>query len=441
MAETPAALVALTHRRVLWIALPILLSNITVPLLGAVDTAVVGQMGLAAPLGAVAVGASVLSMVYWVFGFLRMGTTGLTAQAMGAGNRAEVAALLTRVLMIGLAAGVTLIALQTVIFWAAFRIAPASDEVEGLARGYMALRIWSAPAAIAIFGINGWLIARERTASLLMLQIWMNGLNILLDLVFVLHFEWGVNGVALATVCAEWSGLVFGLWLCRGAFRVPDWRDWARVFDREKLLRMASVNTDIMIRSVLLTTGFTTFMLLGSGLGDVTLASNQILMQFLQISAFALDGFALAAETLVGQAIGARSRDGLRQGAVMASWWAAGIALTLMGAFAIAGGTIIDLMTTAEAVRDTAREFLPWAVAAPLFGAPSFMLDGVFIGATRTRDMRNMMALAFAGYIAALALFLPVFGNHGLWAALMVFFTLRAVTLAVRYPALERAAG
>ncbi len=441
MAETPAALVALTHRRVLWIALPILLSNITVPLLGAVDTAVVGQMGLAAPLGAVAVGASVLSMVYWVFGFLRMGTTGLTAQAMGAGNRAEVAALLTRVLMIGLAAGVTLIALQTVIFWAAFRIAPASDEVEGLARGYMALRIWSAPAAIAIFGINGWLIARERTASLLMLQIWMNGLNILLDLVFVLHFEWGVNGVALATVCAEWSGLVFGLWLCRGAFRVPDWRDWARVFDREKLLRMASVNTDIMIRSVLLTTGFTTFMLLGSGLGDVTLASNQILMQFLQISAFALDGFALAAETLVGQAIGARSRDGLRQGAVMASWWAAGIALTLMGAFAIAGGTIIDLMTTAEAVRDTAREFLPWAVAAPLFGAPSFMLDGVFIGATRTRDMRNMMALAFAGYVAALALFLPAFGNHGLWAALMVFFTLRAVTLAVRYPALERAAG
>ncbi len=441
MAETPAALVALTHRRVLWIALPILLSNITVPLLGAVDTAVVGQMGLAAPLGAVAVGASVLSMVYWVFGFLRMGTTGLTAQAMGAGNRAEVAALLTRVLMIGLAAGVTLIALQTVIFWAAFRIAPASDEVEGLARGYMALRIWSAPAAIAIFGINGWLIARERTASLLMLQIWMNGLNILLDLVFVLHFEWGVNGVALATVCAEWSGLVFGLWLCRGAFRVPDWRDWARVFDREKLLRMASVNTDIMIRSVLLTTGFTTFMLLGSGLGDVTLASNQILMQFLQISAFALDGFALAAETLVGQAIGARSRDGLRQGAVMASWWAAGIALTLMGAFAIAGGTIIDLMTTAEAVRDTAREFLPWAVAAPLFGAPSFMLDGVFIGATRTRDMRNMMALAFAGYVAALALLLPAFGNHGLWAALMVFFTLRAVTLAVRYPALERAAG
>ncbi len=441
MAETPAALVALTHRRVLWIALPILLSNITVPLLGAVDTAVVGQMGLAAPLGAVAVGASVLSMVYWVFGFLRMGTTGLTAQAMGAGNRAEVAALLTRVLMIGLAAGVTLIALQTVIFWAAFRIAPASDEVEGLARGYMAIRIWSAPAAIAIFGINGWLIARERTASLLMLQIWMNGLNILLDLVFVLHFEWGVNGVALATVCAEWSGLVFGLWLCRGAFRVPDWRDWARVFDREKLLRMASVNTDIMIRSVLLTTGFTTFMLLGSGLGDVTLASNQILMQFLQISAFALDGFALAAETLVGQAIGARSRDGLRQGAVMASWWAAGIALTLMGAFAIAGGTIIDLMTTAEAVRDTAREFLPWAVAAPLFGAPSFMLDGVFIGATRTRDMRNMMALAFAGYVAALALLLPAFGNHGLWAALMVFFTLRAVTLAVRYPALERAAG
>lgn len=440
MADIGGGAGPLTHRRILWIALPILLSNITVPLLGAVDTAVVGRLGDAAPLGAVAVGASVLAMVYWVFGFLRMGTTGLTAQAMGAGNRAEVAALLTRVLMIGLAAGALLIAVQAAIFWAAFRVAPASTEVEGLARAYMGLRIWSAPAAIAIYGINGWLIARERTGALLGLQVWMNGLNIVLDLLFVLGLGWGVEGVALATVVAEWSGLAFGLWLCRAAFRVPDWRDWARVFDRVQLIRMASVNTDIMIRSVLLTGGFTTFMLLGAGLGDVTLAANQILMQFLNISAFALDGFALAAETLVGQAIGSRAPGALRRGAVMASWWAGGIALGLALVYAVAGGAVIDLMTTAEGVRIEARDYLLWAALAPLAGAPSFMLDGIFIGATRTRDMRNMMALSFAGYVAALAILLPALGNHGLWAALMVFFALRAATLAVRYPALERAA-
>src|SRR6056297_1087245 len=312
----------ITHGRVARIAFPIVLSNATVPILGVVDTGVVGQLGEAAPIGAVGVGAIILTAIYWIFGFLRMGTTGLTSQAQGAGRTGEVAAMLTRALMIGLSAGVVIIALQWPLFWGAFRVSPASAEVEGLARDYMGIRVWSAPAMIALYGITGWLVALERTGAVLMLQVWMNGFNIVLDLVFVLGLGWGVEGVALATVVAEWSGLAFGLWLCRAAFRVPDWRDWARVFDRVQLIRMASVNTDIMIRSVLLTSGFTTFMLLGAGLGDVTLAANQILMQFLNISAFALDGFALAAETLVGQAVGSRAPGALRRGAVMASLWA-----------------------------------------------------------------------------------------------------------------------
>lgn len=432
---------ALTHRRVLRIALPIMLSNVTVPLLGLVDTGVVGQMGQAAPIGAVGLGAVILSAVYWIFGFLRMGTTGLTAQAVGAGDRGEVVAMLTRALMIGIVGGLVLIALQMPIIGAALALAEGSDQVEGLARQYISIRIWSAPAAIALYGVNGWLIARERTGAMLILQLWMNGLNIALDLVFVLQLGWGVGGVAWATFIAEWSGLGIGLWLCRGAFRVPDWRDWARVFDRARLIHMAMVNSDIMIRSVLLTGGFAGFMFIGARFGDVTLAANQILIQFLEITAFALDGFALAAEALVGQAMGARSRGRLRQGAIMTSIWGVLICAGLTLGFWLTGGWIIDAMTTAPEVRVAARAYLFWMVMAPVLGAPSWMLDGIFIGATRSRDMRNMMILSFAGYVAALFLLVPRFDNHGLWAALMVFLVLRGVTLGARYPALERAAA
>ncbi len=429
-----------THRRVLKIALPIVVSNATVPILGAVDTGVVGQMGLAAPIGAVGLGAIILSAVYWIFGFLRMGTVGLAAQAEGRGDRAEVAALLTRVLAIGLGAGAVLIALQAAIFAGAFALAPASAQVEGLARDYMSVRIWSAPAAIAIYGITGWLIAAERTRAVLVLQLWMNGLNIGLDLWFVLALGWGVSGVALATVIAEWSGLALGLWFCRAAFAVPAWRDWAAVFDMAKLRIMAAVNTDILIRSLLLQAMFVSFLFFGSGLGDVTLAANQVLMQFLMITSYALDGFAFAAEALVGRAMGARDRRALRRAALLTGGWGAASSLTLAIAFAASGGVIIDLMTTAAPVRDVARIYLPYMMAAPLLGVGAFMLDGIFIGATRSRDMRNMMAVSFVVYAAALLVLMPVLGNHGLWLALLVSFVARGVTLGLRYPALERAA-
>ena len=429
----------LTHKRVLKIAIPILLANVTVPILGAVDTGVVGQLGQAAPIGAVGVGAVILSAIYWIFGFLRMGTTGLTAQAEGQGNRAEVAALLTRALAIGLTGGVLLIALQGVVIRAGFLAAPASDEVEALAATYMRIRIWSAPAAIAIYGITGWLIAQERTRAVLLLQLWMNGLNVVLDLWFVLGLGWGVGGVATATFIAEWTGLAFGLWLCRAAFRVPDWRDWARVFDREKLRRMAVVNTDILIRSLLLQAIFVSFLLLGARFGDVTLAANQVLLQFLHVTGYAMDGFAFAAEALVGHAVGARSAHLVRRSAVMASFWGAVTALGMAAAFAIFGPAIIDTMTTAPEVRAAARAYLPWMAVAPLLGLVPFMFDGIFIGATRSADMRNMMAVSAAIYAAAVLLLIGPMENHGLWLALHISFLARGLTLALRYPALERA--
>ncbi|MEC3862486.1 MATE family efflux transporter [Mesobacterium sp. TK19101] len=429
-----------THGRVLKIALPIVLSNATVPILGAVDTGVMGQLGQAAPIGAVGIGAVILSAVYWIFGFLRMGTAGLAAQAAGRRDRAEVAALLTRVLLIGLTAGAIMIAGQLALFRAAFALSPASDEVESLARQYMSIRVWSAPAAIALYGITGWLVAQERTRAVLVLQVWMNGLNVGLDLLFVLGLGYGIGGVAVATFLAEWSGLALGLWLCRAAFRVPDWRDWARVFDRARLVTMARVNTDILIRSLLLQAIFVSFLFIGSDFGDVTLAANQVLLQFLHITAYAMDGFAFAAEAIIGQAFGAGALAVLRRGVIITSLWAFAANILLAAVFWLFGPAIVDLMADVPAVQAEARLYLHWMVLAPLLGTGAWMLDGIFIGATRSADMRNMMALSAVTYFAALTLLLPAFGNHGLWLALLISFVARGVTLAARYPALERAA-
>lgn len=428
----------MTHRRVLRIALPIVISNATVPILGAVDTGVVGQLGLAAPIGAVGIGAVILTGIYWIFGFLRMGTTGLTSQAHGAGQVGEVAALLTRALMIGFAGGLALIALQVPIFWGAFQLSPASAEVEAMARDYLAIRVWSAPAMIALFGMTGWLIAQERTRAVLFIQVLMNGANILLDLWFVLGLDWGVAGVARATVIAEWSGLALGFWFCRDAFAVPAWRDWPRVFDGERLRNMAAVNSDILLRSLMLQVIFVSFLFMGSGFGDVTLAANQVLLQFLSITAHALDGFAFSAEALVGQAYGARNRAVLRRSAIMASQWGLVVCVALAIGFAVFGGMIIDVMAKAPAVQETARIYLVYMVLAPVLGLAAYMLDGVFIGATRSRDMRNMMAVSLAIYGIAVVVLLPVLGNHGLWLALLISFVARGVTLGLRYPVLEQ---
>jgi MATE family multidrug resistance protein len=429
----------LTHKRVLSIAIPVVLSNATVPILGAVDTGVVGQLGLAAPIGAVGIGAVILSAFYWVFGFLRMGTVGLTAQAEGQGDSDEVAALLTRALMIGFGAGVVIIALQAVLFWAAFKVSPASAEVEALARQYMAVRVWSAPAAIALYGVTGWLIAQERTRAVLVLQLWMNGLNIGLDIWFVMGLGWGVQGVAIATVLAEWSGFALGLWFCRAAFAGAAWRAWNHVFDAARWKRMMGVNSDILIRSLLLEAIFVSFMFMGAGQGDVTLAANQVLLQFLMIASYALDGFAFSAEALVGKATGARSPSRVRRAALLASGWGMASAVLMAIGFAVFGGWIVDAMTTAPDVREQARIYLPYLVGLPVIGCAAFMLDGIFVGATRSGDMRNMMALSFGVYVVCVLLLVPMFGNHGLWLAMLISFVARAITLGARYPALERA--
>jgi len=429
----------ISNRRVLAIALPVVLSNATIPILGAVDTGVVGQLGEAAPIGAVGLGAVVLASVYWIFGFLRMGTSGLVAQAHGAGDRAEAGAHLLRALAIGLGAGLVLVLLQGPILAAAFRLAPASAEVEALARQYLGLRIWGAPAAISLYAVTGWLIATERTRLLLALQLLMNGLNIALDLWFVTGLGWGVPGVAGATLIAEWSGLALGLWFARRTLHAAIRR--AGLFARARLGELARINGDILVRSVLLQGSFTAFMFLGAAQGDVTLAANQVLLQFLEIMSYGLDGFAFAAESLVGQAVGARRPDRLRHAVRLSAAWGLAGAAVLSAAFLIGGPAIIDLLTSSAAVRAEARQFLPWLVAAPLVGIAAWMLDGIFIGATRTREMRNAMLAAVAIYAGLVAALPPLMGNHGLWAALMALNALRGLTMWRLYPRVAAAAG
>lgn len=424
----------LTHGRVIRIAGPIVLSNATVPLLGAVDTAVIGQLGEAAPLGAVGIGAVILATLYWAFGFLRMSTSGLAAQAQGAGDMAERSAVLLRALIIGGVAGIVLVAAQVLLFSAAFNLAPASSEVETFARQYLSIRIWGAPATIVLYALTGWLVGLERTRGVLTLQLWQNGLNIGLDLWFVLGLGWGVPGVAAATLIAEWSGLVLGLWLARDAFGPVLRSALGRLGDRAALRLMFAASRNIMGRTVLLQMSFTSFVFLGARFGDVTLAANQVLMQFLEITAYALDGFAFAAEALIGQAVGARCPVGVRRAARLCMQWGVGGALVLALAFGLAGPAIIDLMTTAPEVRMLARDYLPWLVAAPLIGVAAWIYDGIFIGAMLTGDMLRAMILAVAIYGVALALLIPAFGNHGLWGALMVLNGVRTAAMWRLYP-------
>ncbi len=431
----------LTHRRILKIALPIVVSNATVPLLGIVDVGVVGQMGEAAPIGAVGIGAIILTSVFWIFGFLRMGTVGLVGQAEGAGDRAEVSAILTRALIIAGAGGLLLICAYPLIVFAAFSWGPTTPEVEALARQYLFIRIWTAPFAISVFALTGWLIAQERTGAVFYIQLIMNALNIALNFLFVLGFGWGVAGVGLSTALAEIVGSCVALWFCRSAFARPDWRDWPRVFDRARLVKMALLNRDILIRSALLMAMFTSFTFLGAQFGEVTLAANEVLIQFLYLTAYAMDGFAFAAETLIARAYGRHDPGRVRRSAIMTSVWGLGICVVWALVFWAFGPSFIDVLAKDVDVQDVARLYLPWMIAAPVIGCAAWMLDGIFIGAARGRDMRDMMILSAAIYVVAALVLVPWLGNHGVWAALLVSFAARGVSLGARYPALERGAA
>ena len=429
---------SITHKRILTISVPIILSNITIPLLGLVDTAVIGQLGQIVPIGAVGIGSIIISAIYWIFGFLRMGTTGLTAQAVGKRDHGEIIALFSRALLVGIIGGFILILFKDFIFWSAFKISPASSEVENLAYKYMKIRIYSAPAAISIFGILGWLIAREKTRMVLFLQLWMNGTNILLDILFVIGFGWGVEGVAIATVFAEISAFFIGLYICRSAFIGSVWRSYRLVMNKEKLINMSKVNFDILVRSLLLQAAFLSFMFFSANLDNTTLAANQILLQFLMMTSYALDGFAFSAEALVGQAVGAKSANSLRKISLMTLFWGLVAAFLMSLFYFFFGENLIAVMTKSLELQLFTQKYLFWMIIAPILAFPAFILDGIFIGATRTKDMRNGMAISFVIFCLSVWLLFDSYGNDGLWASMMVLFVVRALTLSIKYFNIEK---
>ena len=427
----------ITHGRVLAIALPIIASNISTPIIGLVDTAVLGQLPEAHHIGAAALGATIFTFLFWAFGFLRMGTTGLTAQAFGAENAPEVGASLARALLIALCAGAALILFQMPLKMFALGFAEGTVAVERETAIYFDIRIWSAPAALANYALVGWFIGLQRARTALALQVFLNGLNAALDAIFVMGFDWGVAGVAWGTVIAEvaaaFAGLAIAWRIINRSFALPSRSD---ILSAVGLSRALSVNTDIMIRTLALLSAFSWFMIQSASSGDATLAANAILMQLVGFSAHLLDGFAFAAETLVGAAIGARAPGRFRDAVRFSSLWAAIIALTLAVVLFVAGGAMIDALTINENAREAARQTLPYAALMPAIGVAAYQLDGIFIGSTRTADMRNMMVLAAAAFFLVWHFAVPMIGNDGRWIALLSLNVFRAALLWVRYPAL-----
>lgn len=415
-----------------------MISNMSTPLIGLVDTAVVGQIPDAAYIGAAAIGALIFTFVFWGFGFLRMGTTGLTAQAHGGGDVAGAAAVLGRSLLVALVAGTALIVLQWPIRESAFAAIHASARVEGLARGYFDIRIWAAPATLANYALLGWFIGLGRTDIGLILQLVLNLTNMALDMLFVLGFGWDVRGVALGTFLAEVCAAAIGI-----AIAVRHIRGMGAVWSVQRLLmpaqlkRTFAVNGDIMIRTLALITAFLWFAAQGARQGDVVLAANSILLQFIAVAAFFLDGFAFATESLVGRAIGAAHRAGLTLAVKMTTTWAAAVAVLVSLVLLSGGPWLIDRLTVDLAARAAASAYLPWAAAAPLLGVWAFQLDGIFIGATQTADMRNAMLVSLGIFLVAWWVLRP-FGNHGLWAAFYVHYVARTATLLHYYPRLVR---
>lgn len=426
------------HQHVWRLAAPNILANLTIPLLGAVDAAVIGHLG-AAEIGAVTVGATVFSFVYWAFSFLRMGTTGFVAQAHGAGDHVELLALFGRGTLLGLGLGTALVALQWPLIEVSLWLVAPSDAVTPLARDYLTMRIWAAPAALINLVVLGWLMGRQRMVAALMIQLLINGANMALDVVLAVWLGMGVAGVGLATAIAQMLGLIAGLALmAHEARRLEIQWPWPQIFDWSRMMAVMAINRDIFIRTLCVTGSFAIFTAIGARFGDVVLAVNGVLMLLQAFLAYGLDGFAHAAEALVGQAVGARDRVGFSAAVRISTLWAALVAIAYGLAYWLLGPLFVDLITSVPEVRAVARDYLPWAVVSPLLSVWSYQLDGIFIGATRGSAMRNAALLALGTYVAALYLLIPIWGNHGLWLAIMVLMLARAGWLAAYYPNLAR---
>ncbi|MBB5517259.1 MATE family efflux transporter [Amphiplicatus metriothermophilus] len=441
---------AVSYGEILRLAWPASLAASATPLLGVVDVWALARSDRPLDIAAVGLGAVIFSLAYWTFGFIRMSTAGLAAQAAGAEDEAETRAALYRGATLGAAIGLALVVLQLPLGAGAFAAlafeSQASAATLEAARSYFDIRIWGAPFALATYAALGWFSGRGRTDCLMAVSLTMTGLNAALDYWFAVGLGWGARGVAAGTLIAEIAGFLLAAGFAarmmarRGGLRLP--AGAGTLFSIGKIRRTVAVNRDIFLRTVLLAFSFAWFVQRGGAFGDATLAANQTLLQLFLFTGLALDGTAIAAEALVGQAIGARDRAaGLERyrTAVRRTFVVAGcIAVAFAAAYGLFGEAIIAFLTPEGAIREAASRYLPWVAASPLVVVIGFQLDGVFVGATRAREMRDSMFLAAPAFILSSLWLAAHFGNHGLWAAFTAYFLIRAATLGLYMPRIAR---
>lgn len=433
--ETPVT--APSHRGILALAIPIILANSATPLLGLADIAVIGHFGSVSDLGAIALGNLIFSFLFWGFGFLRMSTSGFVAQAFGRGDAEETVAVVARALLLAMSIGCVLVALQWPLITVALSILGGDAGVEQVTREYFFVRIWSAPATLALYAINGLLIGRGLGRWLLRQQLLLNGLNLTLNIVFAGLLGWGARGIALGTALAEWlTLLIVGVMLWR------ETRDtvkavWQRIrpelFLATKLRALMAANGDILIRTLTLLGGISLFTDQGARIGAETLAANHVLLQFTLFSAFFLDGFAFVAEALAGRAFGAGDRKQFALVVTRSTLLAAATAAILALIFLAAGPFFIHRLTVMPEVRALAIGYLPFCAAYVFVSFVAFQLDGIYIGTTQTRVLRNAALIATGLYVLLCFPLAQQFGNTGLWGAFIAFVCLRGVTLLVWY--------
>lgn len=431
------------HKRIIALAIPIILANASAPLLGLADTATIGQTGHAADLGAVALATLVFSFVYWGFGFLRMGTTGFISQAHGASDREEVVSVVFRSVLLGLAIGIALILLQVFIGKFALWLMNASSEVKSLVADYFYIRIWGAPATLMTYAVLGSLIGMGWTKELLWVQLLLNGLNIVLNVFFVLGMDLGIKGIAWGTLIAEWTAFLFAAHLLIQKLNLQDLlsliqKYWHQIIHKEKLTALFKVNADIMIRTFALLSGFAWFADQGAKMGDVTLAANHVLLQFVSLSAFFLDGFAHVSEMLSGKALGQKNKtEFMRQ--FKDSTQLAGMTAMLLALLIVLFAPIaVSFLTQEKAVQVVAEQHAVYAGIYILFSFVAFQLDGVFIGATKSKEMRNSTLFSLTVLIGSGTLLLQYYGNVGLWIAFIIYVIARGVFLGLYLPGIVR---
>lgn len=441
---------AASYGEILRLAWPASLAASATPLLGVVDVWALARSDRPLDIAAISLGAVIFSLAYWTFGFIRMSTAGLAAQAAGAEDEAETRAALYRGAMLGAMIGLALVLLQLPLgatALAALSIESAASEATlAAARDYFDIRIWGAPFALSTYAALGWFSGRGRTDYLMAVSLTMTVINAALDYGFVVGLGWGAAGVAIGTLIAEIAGFVIAAGLAArmmaqsGGLRLPIGA--GTLFSLEKIRRTLAINRDIFLRTVLLALCFAWFVQRGGAFGDATLAANQTLLQLFLFTGLALDGTAIAAEALVGQALGARNRaaglERYRTAVRRTFVVAALIAVAFAAVYALLGGAIIAFLTPEGAIREVASRYLLWVAASPLVVVIGFQLDGIFVGATRAREMRDSMFLAAPAFILSSLWLAERFGNHGLWAAFTLYFVIRAATLGLFLPRIAR---